>query len=86
MCSIFYWYITAERKPVIIADTQTDHRISSANRDIARGRGYRSFLAVPLVLLAMALTYVTSGIVVRIAGIVRRRLRRPTPEPERQIG
>ncbi len=41
--------LVAKRKPVIIVDTETDHRISSANRDIARGRGYRSFLAVPLV-------------------------------------
>lgn len=40
-----------------------------------------------LVLLAMALTYVASGIVVRIGGIVRRRLRPTHPrQPEHQIG
>jgi CDP-diacylglycerol---serine O-phosphatidyltransferase len=44
------------------------------------------------VLLAMALTYVGSGIVIRIAGIIRRRLRpaarqpRYPMDPERQVG
>ena len=45
-----------------------------------------------VVLLAMAVTYVGSGIVIRLGGIVRRRLR-PRPhhpsyplDPERQIG
>jgi CDP-diacylglycerol--serine O-phosphatidyltransferase len=39
------------------------------------------------VLLLMASTYVLSGIVIRIGGIVRRRLRRPPAElPEHQIG
>ncbi|HEX4811066.1 MAG TPA: CDP-diacylglycerol--serine O-phosphatidyltransferase [Bryobacteraceae bacterium] len=39
------------------------------------------------VLLLIASTYVLSGIVIRIGGIVRRRLRRPpTPLPEHQIG
>jgi len=39
-------------------------------------------------LLVMATTYVASGIVIRLGGIVRRRFRhsRPAPEPERQIG
>jgi CDP-diacylglycerol--serine O-phosphatidyltransferase len=37
------------------------------------------------VLLAMAVAYVASGIVVRIGGAVRRR-RRPHPEPARQPG
>jgi CDP-diacylglycerol--serine O-phosphatidyltransferase len=37
------------------------------------------------VLLAMAVAYVASGIVVRIGGVVRR-LRRPHPEPARQPG
>ena len=39
------------------------------------------------VLLALAITYVTSGILIRIGGVLRRHLR-PTPprEPERQIG
>jgi CDP-diacylglycerol---serine O-phosphatidyltransferase len=36
------------------------------------------------VLLTMATTYVMSGIVIRIGGIVRRYLRRPPPAPERQ--
>lgn len=41
------------------------------------------------VLLAMAVTYVASGIVIRIGGIVRRRLRHAPPHPtapEHQIG
>jgi CDP-diacylglycerol--serine O-phosphatidyltransferase len=40
------------------------------------------------VLLAMAACYVGSGIVIRLAGIVRRRLRHtpPPPTPEHQIG
>jgi CDP-diacylglycerol--serine O-phosphatidyltransferase len=39
-------------------------------------------------LLIMASTYVASGIVIRIGGIVRRRLRHapPPPHPEHQIG
>jgi CDP-diacylglycerol--serine O-phosphatidyltransferase len=37
------------------------------------------------VLLAMAVTYVGSGIVVRMGGILRRRLRSATPEPHRQV-
>jgi len=39
-----------------------------------------------VVLLAMAGTYVASGIVIRIGGIVRRHLRPPPPQPERQVG
>jgi CDP-diacylglycerol--serine O-phosphatidyltransferase len=39
------------------------------------------------VLLAMASTYVASGIVIRIGGALRRHWRRPpTPQPERQVG
>jgi CDP-diacylglycerol---serine O-phosphatidyltransferase len=38
------------------------------------------------VLLAMAVVYVASGIVIRIGGAVRRRLRRMHPEPQRQPG
>ncbi|HML15398.1 MAG TPA: CDP-diacylglycerol--serine O-phosphatidyltransferase [Bryobacteraceae bacterium] len=38
------------------------------------------------VLLAMASCYVASGIVIRIGGIVRRRLRPSPPAPEHQIG
>ena len=41
------------------------------------------------VLLAMALTYVGSGIVIRVGGIIRRRMRRAprAPEhPEHQLG
>ena len=37
-------------------------------------------------LLALAAAYVGSGIVVRIGGVVRRRFRHSTPEPERQVG
>ena len=37
-------------------------------------------------LLALAAAYVGSGIVVRIGGLVRRRFRHSTPEPERQVG
>jgi CDP-diacylglycerol--serine O-phosphatidyltransferase len=44
------------------------------------------FWAQP-VLLLMASTYVLSGIMIRVGGIVRRRLRRPPAElPEHQIG
>jgi CDP-diacylglycerol--serine O-phosphatidyltransferase len=45
------------------------------------------FFSQPL-LLAMSATYVASGIVIRIGGIVRRRLRHvpPPPHPEHQIG
>jgi CDP-diacylglycerol--serine O-phosphatidyltransferase len=38
------------------------------------------------VLLAMAVVYVGSGIVIRVGGIVRRRLRPASPRPERQLG
>ena len=38
------------------------------------------------VLLAMTVCYVASGIVIRVGGIFRRRLRPPTPEPEHQVG
>jgi len=39
------------------------------------------------VFLAMALSYVASGIIIRIGGIVRRRLRHaPPPAPEHQVG
>ena len=39
------------------------------------------------VFLAMALSYVGSGIIIRIGGIVRRRLRHaPPPAPEHQVG
>ena len=37
-------------------------------------------------LLALTTVYVSSGIVIRIGGILRRRLRHTPPEPERQIG
>jgi hypothetical protein len=40
-------------------------------------------------LLAMALAYVSSGIIIRIGGIIRRRWRghgTPTPRPEAQLG
>lgn len=41
-----------------------------------------------LMLLAMSAAYVASGILIRIGGAIRRRLRHthPTPTPERQIG
>jgi CDP-diacylglycerol--serine O-phosphatidyltransferase len=38
------------------------------------------------VLLALAVAYVSSGILVRIGGIIRRRFRHVHAEPERQIG
>ena len=38
------------------------------------------------VLLAMTVCYVASGIVIRIGGIVRRRLRPSPPSPEHQVG
>jgi CDP-diacylglycerol--serine O-phosphatidyltransferase len=37
-------------------------------------------------LLALATTYVASGIVIRIGGIARRHFRHARPEPERQVG
>jgi CDP-diacylglycerol---serine O-phosphatidyltransferase len=37
-------------------------------------------------LLAMSVTYMLSGIVTRIGGIARRRLKPPPPQPERQVG
>jgi CDP-diacylglycerol--serine O-phosphatidyltransferase len=37
-------------------------------------------------LLVMTMTYVASGIIIRLGGIVRRRLRHPPPQPEHQIG
>jgi CDP-diacylglycerol---serine O-phosphatidyltransferase len=48
---------------------------------------YGLFYYSQALLLAMATTYVASGIVIRIGGIVRRRLRHaPPPHPEHQIG
>ncbi len=40
------------------------------------------------VLLAIALTYVSTGVVIRAGGIIRRKFRRPPPppEPEHQVG
>jgi CDP-diacylglycerol--serine O-phosphatidyltransferase len=38
------------------------------------------------VLLAMATCYVSSGILIRIGGIIRRRIRQQPPEPEHQVG
>ena len=40
------------------------------------------------VLLALSLAYASSGVLVRMGGVIRRALRRPstTPEPERQVG
>jgi CDP-diacylglycerol--serine O-phosphatidyltransferase len=37
-------------------------------------------------LLAMSVTYMLSGIVIRIGGITRRRFKPPPPEPEHQVG
>jgi CDP-diacylglycerol--serine O-phosphatidyltransferase len=37
-------------------------------------------------LLAMSVSYMLSGIVIRVGGITRRRLKPPPPEPEHQIG
>lgn len=37
-------------------------------------------------LLAMSVAYMLSGIIIRIGGIMRRRLKPPPPEPERQVG
>jgi CDP-diacylglycerol--serine O-phosphatidyltransferase len=37
-------------------------------------------------LLAMSVSYMLSGIVIRIGGVMRRRLKPPRPEPEHQIG
>jgi CDP-diacylglycerol--serine O-phosphatidyltransferase len=39
-----------------------------------------------VMLLTMASTYVASGIIIRIGGIVRRHMRPPSPQPERQVG
>jgi CDP-diacylglycerol--serine O-phosphatidyltransferase len=39
-----------------------------------------------VMLLAMAATYVASGIIIRIGGIIRRHMRPPSPQPEGQIG
>ena len=39
-----------------------------------------------VVLLAMAVAYVGSGIVIRIGGILRRRLRHSPRAPEHQVG
>jgi len=47
---------------------------------------YLLWTYTPQVLLAITTVYVASGIAVRIGGIVRRRLRRSAPEPERQLG
>jgi CDP-diacylglycerol--serine O-phosphatidyltransferase len=37
-------------------------------------------------LLAMTTTYVGSGIVIRLGGVLRRRFRHPPPQPEHQVG
>jgi CDP-diacylglycerol--serine O-phosphatidyltransferase len=40
-----------------------------------------------IVLLGMAIAYVSSGIVIRIGGVIRRRMRQtPPPKPEHQLG
>ena len=40
--------VIVNRVPAIVADTETDERITPDNREIARTRGYRSFVSVPL--------------------------------------
>jgi CDP-diacylglycerol--serine O-phosphatidyltransferase len=50
---------------------------------------YLVWLASQIVLLIMAAVYVSSGIVIRIGGIIRRHLRHappPPPQPEHQVG
>jgi CDP-diacylglycerol--serine O-phosphatidyltransferase len=50
---------------------------------------YLIWLAPQVVLLILATVYVSSGIVIRIGGIVRRHLRHarpPRPHPEHQVG
>jgi CDP-diacylglycerol--serine O-phosphatidyltransferase len=49
---------------------------------------YGTWIYGQALLMAMAATYVSSGILIRIGGIVRRRLRHvpPPPSPEHQIG
>jgi CDP-diacylglycerol--serine O-phosphatidyltransferase len=50
---------------------------------------YLIWLASQVVLLLMATVYVSSGIVIRIGGIIRRHLRHappPPPHPEHQVG
>jgi CDP-diacylglycerol--serine O-phosphatidyltransferase len=37
-------------------------------------------------LLAMSVAYMLSGIIIRIGGIMRRRLKPPPPAPEHQVG
>ena len=37
-------------------------------------------------LLAMSVAYMLSGIVIRVGGIMRRRLKPPPPAPEHQVG
>jgi CDP-diacylglycerol--serine O-phosphatidyltransferase len=37
-------------------------------------------------LLAMSVAYMLSGIIIRVGGIMRRRLKPPPPEPEHQVG
>jgi CDP-diacylglycerol--serine O-phosphatidyltransferase len=37
-------------------------------------------------LLVMSMSYVASGIIIRLGGILRRRFHRPPPQPEHQIG
>jgi hypothetical protein len=50
---------------------------------------YLIWLAPQVVLLILATVYVSSGIVIRIGGIMRRHLRHarpPRPSPEHQVG
>jgi CDP-diacylglycerol--serine O-phosphatidyltransferase len=37
-------------------------------------------------LLAMSVTYMLTGLIIRIGGIARRRFKQPPPEPEHQVG
>jgi CDP-diacylglycerol--serine O-phosphatidyltransferase len=49
---------------------------------------YLIWIASQPVLLGLAVTYVSSGVAIRIGGLIRRRFRRPTPtpRPEHQVG
>ena len=50
---------------------------------------YLIFIASQVVLLLLATIYVSSGIFIRIGGIIRRHLKHappPPPQPEHQIG
>ena len=50
---------TRERVPVVVSDTETDEGLAPPSREVARRRGYRSMVAVPMLLRGVSIGTLT---------------------------